>query len=40
MPGVLVQEPLAGSPKSHRYSSSWNGRLVAAAVVAVASKKT
>src|SRR5687767_12617793 len=40
MAGVLVHEPLAGSPKSHRYSSSWKGRLVVAAVLAVASKNT
>jgi hypothetical protein len=40
MPGVLVHEPLAASPKFQRYSSSWKGRLVAAAVVAVASKNT
>ena len=36
----LVQVPLPGSPKSQRYSMSWKGRVVAAAVVSVASKNT
>ena len=35
---VVAQLPLPGSPKSQRYSSSWKGRLVLLAVVAVASK--
>src|SRR5712692_9942346 len=38
--GVLVQVPLPGSPKFHRYSRSWKGRVVAVAVVPVASKNT
>src|SRR5262245_18875821 len=37
---VVVQAPLPGSPKSHAYSSSWNGRDVEVDVVAVASKYT
>ena len=40
MPGVAAHEPLAASPKFHRYSSSWNGRDVVGAVVPVASKNT
>jgi hypothetical protein len=40
MPGVALHEPLAASPKFHRYSSSWKGRLVEFAVVPVASKNT
>src|SRR2546421_10242 len=40
MSGVLVQEPLPASPKCHWYSRSWKGRVVASAVVPVASKNT
>jgi hypothetical protein len=40
MPGVAPHEPLPASPKFQRYSSSWNGRVVAAAVVPAASKNT